>query len=243
MIRILTILAIAGFAFTDCVAHGQDAKTMKIKNLKILVPIYRGVKGSQDYIDDARLERIEKGCELGREFYFRNTFAKLNLELVFMPIDVAAPKNDGPTYDFFVEDLRKRGVKDNRYDGIFITGVGMTGNWGGFQVFGGTGAAFGGCGDGEPLGTYPGTEPDIAYDTGWTIVHEFQHALDLVICQNANHPEMLMDHPYADSMESYFKPGEHAGMHWDWVAHCLRSFTGYLDVGVRKEVWEVADAD
>jgi hypothetical protein len=237
---VLLILACALLAPSGAAA---DVATLKVKNLKVLVPIYRGEPGSAEYIDDAHLGRIERGLETGREFYWRSSLCRLNCELVYMPIDGPAPETAGPTYEFIEADLRARGVHDNDYDGVLTTGVGMKGNFGGFRILGDVGAAFGIPGAGEPLASYPGTDPDVEYDTAWIFAHEFEHALDLVICESAGHPEMLHAHPYADIRESYFKPGHHAGQHWDWIGHCLRTFDAYPAIGARREIWEVADAD
>jgi len=237
LLTIILVILMCGAAF-------GAAPTLKIRTLKLLVVIYRGEEGSSQYIDDKSLEGLKKGLELGRLFYFRNSGCRLNLDFNYMVINTIAPDNTGPTYDNIVKDLRSRGVKDNQYDGIYSTGLNFSGNFGGFQVFGKTGASFSGAQRGGPLGTFPGKDPDTWYDEGWFFVHEFQHALDSPICELSGHPEMLSDHPYSDSWAKYFTYGHHAGQHWDWVAHCLSSFKDYLGVeGVTNTIYEVVDAD
>ena len=212
------------------VASAAEQPNLTIRSLKLLAVIYRGAPADQGRMSDSDVEGARNGIALGRLFYFRNSQCRLNLDITYLVVDTVAPKNDGPTYDYFVKDLTARGVTDNQYDGIFITGVGMTGNWGGFQVFGRTGAAFGGGGKGGDLGTYPARDPNTWYDIGWTFIHEFQHALDSPISEESGRPEMLSDHPYSDSSMSYFWYGHHAGQHWDWVAHTLSTFKDYPGV-------------
>ncbi|MGC8863502.1 MAG: PA14 domain-containing protein [Armatimonadota bacterium] len=221
-----------------------EASDLTIRSLKVLAVIYRGAPGDAARLDDAALTGTKNGIELGRLFYFRNSRCKLNLDITYVVVDTPAPDNAGPTYEHIVADLRSRGIKDNQYDGVFCTGVGFLGNFGGFQIMGRTGACFGGTDRRGGFSWYPEDRPDVWYGTAWTFVHEFQHALDSPICTQSGHPEMLHDHPYADSMESYFTWGHHAGMHWDWVAHTLSSFENYLDVpGVTDTTISTADAD
>jgi len=237
-------LAILLALVTLSAAASAASSDVTIRSLKLLAAVYRGAPTDKDRLDDAALEGTLNGIKLARLFYFRNSRCKLNLDITYLVVDVRAPKNDGPTYDFIVEDLRSRGVKDNQYDGIFCTGVGFTGNWGGFRVFGKTGACFGGTDRRGDLRWFPADEPNVWYGTGWTFVHEFQHALDSPICTGSGHPEMMSDHPYSDCMEGYFSWGHHAGMHWDWVAHTLSSFQDYLGVnGATDTTISFVDAD
>lgn len=218
--------------------------TIEIRSLKVLVPIYRGAAGDADRLDDAAMAAIRNGCELGRLFYYRNTFGKLNLELTYMTIDRRAPENDGPTYEYIEADLRSRGVKDGQYDGVFTTGVGLKGNWGGFTVFRRAGGAFGGADRRGDLNWYPEDRPDVWYGLAWNFVHEFQHALDSPIAHRSGHPELLHGHPYADSMEGHFTWGHRGAQHWDWEAHTLRHFTSYDTVyGVTDSVITAVDTD
>jgi len=220
------------------------AAELEIRTLKLLAVIYRGAPESPERLNDAALKGTINGIELGRLFYFRNTRCKLNLEITYLIVDAPAPNNAGPTYDYIVEDLRARGIKDGQYDGIFCTGVGFLGNFGGFRIMGKTGASFGGTDRRGNFSWCPEDKPDVWYGTAWTFVHEFQHALDSPICTDSGHPEMLHGHPYADSVEPYFTWGHRGAMHWDWIAHTLSSFQDYLDVrGVTDTILKTADAD
>lgn len=234
-VTMLLVLSAAAFAAPSEVT---------VRSLKVLVPIYRGAPDDAKRLDDAALEGTKNGIELGRLFYYRNTQGRLNLDVTMMVIEQSAPKNEGPTYQFIEEDLRARGIKDNQYDGIFATGVGFTGNWGGFRVLGKTGAAFGGTDARGGLRWYPENRPDVWYGTGWTFVHEFQHALDGPICNASGRPDMLHGHPYADCTEPHFTWGHYAGQHWDWEAHTLAVFQDYMEVrGNTDSVIVAVDTD
>lgn len=238
------MVTLLGLALVLCTSGTCFSAELSIRTLKVLAVIYRGAPGDANRLDDAAVTATRNGIELGRLFYFRNSRCKLNLDINYLVADTSAPNNAGPTYDYIVEDLLGRGIRAGQYDGIFCTGVGFLGNFGGFRIMGKTGACFGGT---DPRGNYtwyPEDKPDVWYGTAWTFVHEFQHALDSPICTLSGHPEMLHGHPYADSMESYFSWGHRGAMHWDWIAHTLRSFEDYLDVsGVTDTVLKVDDAD
>ncbi len=236
---ILTIFTLVSLFLGYC-----RADELSIRTLKVLAVIYRGAPGDTQRLDDAALAGTRNGIELGRLFYFRNTRCKLNLDITYLVVDSPAPNNAGPTYDYIVKDLESRGIKKGQYDGVFCTGVGFLGNFGGFRIMGKTGACFGGTDPRGNFSWYPEDNPDVWYGTAWTFVHEFQHALDSPICTSSGHPEMLHGHPYADSMEHYFTWGHRGAMHWDWIAHTLSSFQDYLDVSsVTDTVITTADAD
>jgi hypothetical protein len=205
--------------------------TITIRSLKLLAVIYRGGANDKNRLNDQQVLYIKNALALGRLFYFRNTQCRLNLDLTYLVVDMPAPNTEGITYDYIVKDLQGRGIKNNQYDGIFCTGVGFFGNYGGFQVFGKTAAAFATCGETPDFEWWPARDPNIWYSSTWMIAHEFQHALDLVICDaNSGHPEMLFDHPYGDSTSSYFTWGHRAAQHFDWVSHCLGTFKDYMDL-------------
>ena len=240
--RLLAVaLVLGGCAAGLCPARAEE---LRLKNLRVLVVIYRGAPEAEGRLTDEDLEGIGTGVELGRLFYFRNTGGRLNLELQRMVVDAAAPDNAGPTYDNIAADLRARGVQDNQYDGVFATGVGFTGNWGGFQALGKTGAAMGIPDRRGGLTWWPEDRPEVWYGLAWTFVHEFQHALDLVIC-GAQLPQMLHGHPYADSAESHFTWGHKGAQHFSWQACLLREFgANVLDLrGARAEWLAIEDGD
>lgn len=244
-ISLRRLLTIGLTLLTVTAAFSAQPKTLTIRSLKVLAVIYRGAPDEQGRLTDQEVQATKNGFEYGRLFYYRNSQCRLNLDFNYLVADRSAPNHDGPTYDNITKDLRTRGIKDNEYDGIVCTGLNFRSNYGGFQEFGHTGCAFGGGGKGELYEWVPENDPNTFYRTSWIIVHEFQHALDSPICQEAGHPEMLSAHPYSDWTESYFKYGCHkAGTHWSWIAHTLTSFKDYLDVkGVTDSKIVTADAD
>ncbi|MBN1918961.1 MAG: hypothetical protein JW889_13725 [Verrucomicrobia bacterium] len=228
-------------------AKAAEDNHLIIKDLKVLIVVYRGAVDAppDQRIDDQQLAGIQKAIECGRLFYFRNTYGRLNLSISYLLIDTEAPDNSGPSYEHIEADLRARGVRDNQYDGLFTTGLGMSGNWGGFMVLGKTGAAFGGGGGGGQLVAFPSADETVWYDEAWTFLHEFQHALDLAIAGPAGFHEFMHGHPYADLAEEpdrvIVNPG---AQHWDWEASTLRNFTQYIDIyGATGSVIIATDTD
>ncbi|MGD8453138.1 MAG: PA14 domain-containing protein [Phycisphaerae bacterium] len=220
------------------------ADTLRIKNLKVLCVIYRGDPAGAEHMDDQAVQQAINGLKFGRMFYFRNSRAQLNCEQEFVVFDEAVPETAGPTYDHIVAHLHAHGVTDGGWDGLITTGVGLKGNFGGFTELGGAGACFGIHGVRGGLTWYPEDDPDVAYGTAWIWVHEFQHALDLSICERSGRKDMLHAHPYVDRNEPFFKGGYHAGEHFDWCALTLREFEGYMDIkGATNSFLECVDAD
>jgi hypothetical protein len=232
MFKPIAFLLAALFVVAALAAPAAEENYLIVKDLKLLIVVYRGDPNGppEQRINDEQLAGIVKAIECGRLFYFRNTNGRLNLSLNYLLIDTVAPDNSGPSYDNMEKDLRARGVQDNEFDGLFTTGVGMGGNWGGFTVLG-AGAALGGGGSGGQLTSYPSPDTSVSFDEAWTFVHEFQHALDLSIAERAGFPEFMHGHPYADLAEQpnrvIVKPG---AQHWDWEASTLRNFTHYIDI-------------
>ncbi len=236
---------LGALALAALMASGAVADTLLVKNLKVLIPVYRGAEGDADRLSDDDVAGILAGCERTRLFYFRNTSARLNLQLDPMLIDARAPESEGPTYEYIEADLLVRGVEPGDYDGVFTTGVGLKGNWGGFDVLGHAGGCFGMPDRRGGLTWYPEDDPDVWYGVCWTFTHEFQHALDLVIAGRFL-PEMLHGHPYADNAEPYFVWKTHDGaQHFSWEAWTLREFGEKILVvpGVRREWVSCEDAD
>ncbi len=235
---VLTLLALFTAALT------ASAGTVRVKNQKTLVVIYRGAPDDPERMTDHQVEQCRNGIELGRLFYWRNSLARFNVDLDWMIVDTAAPENGGPTYDHIEADLEARGVRPGDYDGVIAIGVGFKGNWGGFDILDGTAACMGGGGADVGLTTYPEDDPDTGYGWAWIFAHEYQHAVDLVTANNAGRPDMLHAHPYTDRMEPFFRGNYQGGEHWDWIACTLRNFDGWMDLkGVRNEFLECEDAD
>ena len=242
--RFLTALTLTALALAAAPARAADAPSRTIRSLQVLAAIYRGAPDDAKRMDDAAVQGTKNGILLGRLFYFRNSRAELDLDITFQVFDAPMPDNQGPTYEHIEKDLRARGIRDNQYDGVYATGIGATGNWGGYRILGRTGAAFGTASAGTLLGWYPANDPAMHYNTAWTFVHEFQHALDITIASISGRPDMLHAHPYADNAEPHFKWGHRGGQHWDWISHTLRSFRDYTDVrGATDSTITFTDAD
>ncbi len=234
--HLLTTLVLCSAALAD--------NTVRIKNLKTLCVVYRGDPKAENHMSEHDVVMAQKGVELGRLFYFRNSLAKLNCAIDWIVVDGAPPDTSGPTMRHIEADLRKRGVKPGQYDGVFVTGIGLSGNFGGFTIFDGTAGCFGGHSVRGGLTWYPEDDPDTAYGTAWNFVHEYQHAIDLVIAENSGRKDLLHAHPYADRNEKFFKGYYQGGEHWDWIACTLREFDGWLELkGATNSFLECTDAD
>lgn len=242
MFRKLLFLAVV--VFYPGIPAWPAPRTVTIRSLKVLVVIYRGGAEDRPRLRDADVEHMKNGIELARLFSVRNTRCRLNLDVTYRVLAATAPDNEGPTCEHIEADLRARGVRDDEYDGIYCGGVGLVGNWGGFRVFGHTGAAFSGAGPGGRLESFPAVDPEVWYDAGWCFTHEFHHALDGPLCGGDGHPEMLSAHPYSDAGEPHFRYGHHAAQHWDWIAHSLAMFPDYLAIrGATDSTITFRDAD
>lgn len=226
------------------VAAPSDAAQLRVKNLRVLVVLYRGAEGDKDRLSDSEVSGTLAAVERGRRFYFRNTAGRLNLETVPMVIETTSPPNEGPTMEFIESDLRARGVADDEYDGVYITGLGLTGNWGGFRMLGNAGGCCSGADRREGLTWWPDTNPQAWYGACWLFTHEFQHALDFAICGD-DWPQMLHGHPYADFAESHFTWGHQGAQHFSWIACTLREFGDRVVRirGAREEWLTVEDRD
>ncbi|MCH8806658.1 MAG: hypothetical protein IH986_11285 [Planctomycetes bacterium] len=234
--HLLTTLVLCSAALAD--------NTVRIKNLKTLCVVYRGDPKAENHMSEHDVVMAQKGVELGRLFYFRNSLAKLNCAIDWIVVDGAPPDTSGPTMRHIEADLRERGVTPGQYDGVFVTGVGLSGNFGGFTILDGTAGCFGGHSVRGGLTWYPEDDRDTAYGTAWNFVHEYQHAIDLVIAENSGRKDLLHAHPYADRNEKFFKGYYPGGEHWDWIACTFREFDGWLELkGVTNSFLECADAD
>ncbi|MCX7847786.1 MAG: PA14 domain-containing protein [bacterium] len=218
---------------------------LPVKELRVLVVVYRGETNNSSFLDDQEYQSIVNAVECGRLFYFRNTRATLALSPTFLAINAIAPDTRGPTFAHIEADLRQRGYVDNQFDGVFATGRGLSGNWGGFRIFDRTGAAFALPGKGGQLHQFPSADTSTGFDTAWVFVHEFQHALDLALASAAGFHEMLHGHPYTDAYEHPGRLITNPGaQHWDWIACTLRNFPCYQELpGATRSMIFARDAD
>jgi hypothetical protein len=217
--------------------------TMDVKSLKTCFVIYRQSSYGHKRWSDAQLMAIRNAGELVRLFYFRNTGARLNLDIQYILIDAPLPKAKEGTP--FEDDLKARGAQEKTYDLLYITGPDTVYNRGGADLLGGTKGGIGGSVDLPPLSNYPENRPDINYGMAWVFAHEIHHALDSLVGESGGR-NLLSCHPYSDSKSAGFKGNYRGGEHWDWVALTLREFpvTEWVNIpGVRDLKLTCADAD
>ena len=213
---------------------------IRVKVLRTLAVLYRDGKSDQE------VAGVQRAIEQARLFYFRNTAARLCLDLQWLVVDSPPPDLNGVSIGGIEQDLRSRGVSPGDFDGVFAIGVGMKGNLGGFSIMCGAGAAHAMWpGDPPALEGYPDPSAAVNWSAAWLFVHEFQHALDGVLVGRSD-LNMLHGHPYADHEEAHFQGGYQGGEHWDWIACTLRAFPvdGWTRViAVRNTVIECVDED
>lgn len=210
------------------------SRYLKIANLDMLIPIYTGEMSSDE------VRRIQNGMKIAREFYFRNSKGRLNLNFTYLLIEAIAPSTQGPTYANVEADLRSRGLRNNQYDAVHTFANNLEGCYGGFVILGNTGASFGRvCGV-----PFPGNDPDTDYTATWVFTHEFGHVLDLVIAGQSGFPEMLFNHfPWAYPLPAGVEKFD-AGAHYDGMAEILRLFGHHLEYASPWDGYiEVLDQD
>jgi hypothetical protein len=206
----------------------------KISSLDIVVPIFMGGLGPNEP------QEVRQGLEFARQFYFRNSFGKLNLKFHFWDIPGDPLLNSEGVADFGTmdTDFRNRGILDNQYDAIFLISN-KTLCW---------------CSNGYILGQtapsmahYGWFDPTDHYTKGdaWLFTHEFGHSLDFMIAGGSGYGEwMLVNHPF-DAFP--LPPGIDkfdCGPGFDNMAEILRIYPYHLNYA---EPWggyfEVLDTD
>lgn len=228
------------------VALGQTvASQVDVRSFEVLAVVFRGKRGSREWIKDDEIERFRGGCELARRFYFRNTRGRLNLSFRYMEFDGEAPDGDQISMDKLAGFLAESGVDRSDQDIVFGYGVGFNGNYGGFNLWVGVGGAYGQKTDRAPLTFYPEVNEKVNDGAAWIAAHEIQHAIDLVLIP-ASGQTMLHAHPYADQKERGFRGRYMGGEHWDWIGLTLREFgpMNWLKVkGVTNSIIRAVDRD
>jgi hypothetical protein len=214
-------------------ASGRDL--LWIATHDLLYVIYSGGM-AQDEVDRLTLAVARDG----REFFWRNSLLRYNLNVTTMVIPTYPPDTEGPTMANIEADLRSRGVQDNQYDAVFVTGNGLAGCYGGFVILGETGGAYSRvCGVPSPYEGLSDTDATVV----WGFTHEFGHVLDLILCDWSGHPEMLFNHfPWAYPLP----PGIHfdASAHFDGMGEILAVYDAYDDFRAPWDGYvEVVDAD
>jgi hypothetical protein len=209
----------------------------RVPTLKVLLPFYTG---GPDPYTTTEINNMKAGIELSRQWYYRNSSARLNLTLDYLMIAAEGPSTDGGTMANIEADLRARGIIDNQYEGVFPIARNVAGCLGGFVLLGQTVGAFSSnCGV-----PYPTNDPNVDIDKIWGFTHEFQHAFDAAVGIGGT-GDLIFGHPnevYNDM--PYFGPIIDAGEHYDWEAQTLRLFTAYDTLGAPfNDYLEVEDPD
>ena len=172
-------------------------------------------------------ENLKNGINLSREFIWRNSGCKLNLNISYLVIDEYKKKSffpsDGLLKPEYIEpDLFANGITRNQYGiviAIYAPPAGG-GNYGGMKILGQSGYSF----FRYPCRTsviYPGKKSDINYKATWLFTHEIQHSIDLICYEGSNAPEMW----HGDKPLDY---SINAGEQFDYQAEIFRNFKNYL---------------
>ncbi len=210
------------------------------QSLDILVVIYT------EGLGPGEPERLRGGIELGRKFYWRNSKARLNLNIVYLYVPTLPPTKHtelgSRTLDIarFEVDLRDRGIQNNQFDVAYATGQ-LDACFATSQMILGHTTVASGRICGVP---YPDSDKSVDYTVAWTFTHEFQHVLDLPIAHVSGHPEMLHGHPEDAYAQKLSHQTYDSGTHYDWQATILRVFNAHDDFAFPWDGYiEVVDLD
>ena len=243
-------------------------------NLKVAVVIYKNAnhRNGGDYqTSDRRVEDVKFYLEKARDFYWRNSNMKLNLELAYYPIeeykdfgDAGSFESTRITADHLEEDF---GVVSTQYDFVFRIAPSI----GGFWSFGvsdlrfsqGPGRQTGFAHLQWPMGRirgytkYPAEFDDqVSKETNqliWLFIHEAQHTIDAIYKINGKDEMGHGDHPeeYTGSNPDYSQLPDTVrfGQRYDFQGTLLRTFDpGEFEVfeelsGDWGDIYVAKDAD
>ncbi|OGU74222.1 MAG: hypothetical protein A2V93_07965 [Ignavibacteria bacterium RBG_16_34_14] len=212
-------------------------------NLKIAVVIYKNTNGGT--ISDTEIFQMKNALELGKLFYWRNSYFKLNVEYFYYIIDdyvAFNPEDFWGSMMLTANHLAERGVMNTQHDIIFRITRGVNGYWSyGVQYLPLPGPIrqTGFSHVQWPVGTdvkYPGFSPDIKYGLIWLFVHEVQHAIDDLYRVNGQpqmyHGDIPWEFPVA------------CGEHYDFQAKMFKTFDTYEQLLENwGNIYEAVDAD
>jgi len=204
---------------------------VRYTTIRVLVVVYSGDR--ERPLAPHEVAAIERGCEVGRLFYWRNSGCQLHTEVRVLTVperrEVAGDAHH--TLHRVAADLQRRGVERESFDAVFDVAPARSGTWswgvvsravvrdhpGAWLV----GKGFAHCDYPVPtLVRYPGADPAVDYGVTWIFVHELQHCIDRMY-QLSGHGTMWHgDRPFDH-------PGR-CGEHFDYQAQILRRFDGYL---------------
>ncbi len=231
--------------FSQNIAHPVSSKNsinkMHYATVEVLVVFYINTVASQ--ISPDEINRMKNGIHLAREFFWRNSGAKLNLTISYLEIrDFKSNlffQHDGSFVPEYVQqDIRQTDIEVDRYGIIVIiypppTG---TGNYSEMQVIQESAYAF----IRYPFpkdGTYPVSGKSVDHFSVWPFVHELQRSLRHVYSEKCGASAMWD----GDAPVDYAKK---SGEKFSYQAEILRAFNDYLHI---SEPWgyvsEAVDRD
>jgi hypothetical protein len=248
--------------------------TYTYANLKVAVAIYQDTNEPSadadpqpEQIPDREVEDIKEMLQYVKEFYWRNSKMKLNLEYTFYVFEEHKEFTKGGTANQTAVHLAEDfGVVNTQYDMIFRVGPAIQGFWSiGARQFdlpqltGGakrrTGFAQvhwpkkGGYG-------YPFTFEDIGTQPAliWTGEHEMQHVIDAVYRWNGHEEMGHGDRPHVYTVLDHYPEsfGKRFGTNWNFQASMFRDFSRPVNGGVNAfedldpdwgEIYEAPDQD
>lgn len=212
-----------------------QTKFCEFVSIDVLVPIYKNTAGRK--ISAAEIDKLKKGIALSREFIWRNSGCKLNLNISYLEIEDYKDKNfftnSGLLLPEIVEpDLRSQGISDNQYGIIVLiySPPAGGGDYGGLKILGNSGYSFFRypC---RTAAAYPGEKRDVDYKATWLFTREIQRSLDLICYEGSGVSEMWNgDNPLDFSINS--------GEHFSYQAEIFRNFKDYLKI---KQPWGVVE--
>jgi len=202
-------------------------------NLELLMVIYT------EGWTPTEVEEYVNGSKKAIEFYWRNSKARINLDVTWFYIDAPIPATDG-SYGPIIDDLRTRGIRDHQYDLLYTIGYGLGPCLGGYVIFGSTCASLGiACGV-----PYPGKNPDVNYTVTWCFTHEIHHAIDLLV-DRASAADLLYCHfpwNYPDPLGGTLHMD--CGTHYDGISGIMRLYDDYFGFNPPYDGYiECIDAD
>jgi len=179
-------------------------------------------------INSADLAKLQNGLKIAREFYWRNSGLKLNLNLIYIPINqIVYPESNSVGDSTIRKAITDAGYQISDFGGIFHISSDVDGTWS-YGVHGNFDVGF----SHSPCNTswspcwvptsvvYPGNDLGVNYGIVWIFTHEFEHALDAMYAKSG-YPEMF----HGDQPEVYAVRG---GEQFSYQAEGLRRFNNWL---------------
>ncbi|MBD3290068.1 hypothetical protein GF337_14775 [candidate division KSB1 bacterium] len=182
---------------------------------------------------------MKNGIKLAREFFWRNSFAKINLNIEFLEIPdfksiLFFEKNGSMIPEYVQQDLNNADIDKSQYGIVILIyppPIGG-GNYGISQESAGTGFAY----VNYPVSRdaiYPGASDSVNYHFVFPYVHTLQQGLD-VFCYKKSGISSMWN---GDQPIEY---AQMAGSKFSYQAEILRNFNDYLQI---KEPWgEIREA-